>query len=227
MSTPQTPPLTFADHAQGLAKENAGFAGKSNDDLLQVVTAANNYVSLLAGYMAKTHQLSVMEVLKAGYALTALQKKMAHGEFGKLIKDKLSQISTATVYRYIRVAKTYPDPTKLSGELTVTDLYRKAGALPESKSARTKTKTGALDRQPTFADLPARVGAMRKFMTGFNNSKCIGTIPANERARLADEIGVLVKALEAIRWKLLPSPMQSPPKPLVKPPQPTPPSFAS
>ncbi len=95
----------------------------------EVRKAVNNAVSM-TNLARDAGRMAIKAAIDAGNLLVACKASLPHGSWGSWTKEHLSDISTETICRWMRLAKLSRE-TDLSGAETLSDAYQRCGILPE------------------------------------------------------------------------------------------------
>jgi hypothetical protein len=109
-----TPAYNVTANLQLLADCKKQMRSMSKEELIDAAINSANRDGELNGIFLAPEQQRAVAVLHAGYALEILQERFKDGRcWVEFILRCLPHLSRATVYRYLSLAKRYPDPRVL------------------------------------------------------------------------------------------------------------------
>lgn len=200
-STPQTA-WNFHAELEALAQVKMRFEKTAKDELIKNVLSAETKVVQLETARFENEQRSLIQVLKTGYALEALKLKIDPSRAWVAFTEKhLSTISKASIYRYLKLASTYPDPADVPAGLTITAAYRLIDE-HKAKENRKRSKSIVPAEGPAEIDLPNRLSALTEFVSAMSETDFVASLTPEQREPLATQIEALVKILAIVQEQL-------------------------
>jgi hypothetical protein len=219
MSTPA--PYDYSSELEILASFHQEAQKMSEDELLTATLDNLGSLATMQSYFCQAVQRSAVLVLKIGYALLQLKKKYKQeGSWVKFFETNLPALPKSTIYRYLKLAEAFPDPTQLPQNLRITDAYRLAGIVPEKApatpalaerrdSSNEDDKTSSMFTVMGFQE---HVGAFKEMAAMLKNAESLKKLSGQDRQTLLDELTKLSLILREIRISLAPPlPQSSPP----------------
>jgi hypothetical protein len=218
MSTPAL--YNYSSELENLASFNQEAQKMSEDELLKATLDNLGSLATMQNYFCQAVQRSAILVLKIGYALLQLKKKYKReGAWVKFFETHLPNLKKSTIYRYMKLAEAFPDPTRLPQALSITDAYRLAGiepAKPPAKPALTSGKNSANeDGKTSFVfnvmGFQEHVGAFKEMAAMLKNVESSKKLSGQDRQTLLEELQKLSLILREMRICLIPPLPQSRP----------------
>jgi len=149
--------LDYVEMLNALKNEKVLIAGWSQETLLKTATEHHNMLCHVAKALLSSSRNSLISALRVGYILQVLQRKQKdEGSWVNFMRTNLPAMSKSTIYRYLRVAERFHDPTKIPKGLGIMEAFRAAGAVPE-RNVTAAGETLKNSEDATSAGKPFRV----------------------------------------------------------------------
>lgn len=194
----------FRAELERLAGEKVKYCEMPEADLLAEASKQNSNVALLENYIQTSRARRWIAALDAGYLLSVLKEKHAsERNWTAFIKNKLSGISQATIYRYLKLAKQYPDPKKVPKNLSLQEFYVESGLVGSGHEKKKKKETSAASSHASPPeDLAERFSSITKLVHAFDDAGAVQEIPEPQRPRVVERLDELIELLSQLRDKL-------------------------
>lgn len=187
----------FAEELGDLTAKQKTFLQMDENELLKELTEANKHLSEWAEYFRKQDRYLFICALKAGYALQMLKEKHSKDrDWVAFAEKRLSDMSQSTIYRYLRLAKQYPDPSKVPTDLGIMQAYRKSGILPKIAAKRKRELRQPRQRQETISHSGNPSACFTILITKIDELiECVRET-SDKRSDLAAEVAAMIRQLQ-------------------------------
>ena len=204
METTKDPNEKFTDWLTDLKSKQATLPQMDEKALIDEVMKAEKEWALHADYVRASGRYPLISALTAGYALQTLkQQHKDERNWVAFLKGKLPQLSTATVYRYLKLAARYPDPKAVPVAMSISDAYRLAGVLPEGGSKSLKKSSADQKAKSSGRKPAALIKSMNSLATNLSESLAARPVEPRNCKALADGIHEIILQLGQVKAGLI------------------------
>ena len=194
----------FAVQLQKLAVEKPALSTCADADLVEKVNAVIKDLERWKPYLKQATETTFFCALKAGYALEILRQKIApERKWVDFVKTNLPGLSLPTVYRYLDLARRYPDPKSVPSGMGIMKALALEVASPWVKKQRPSKDS---EGKPCDAvHLRKQIASIKQSMQRFSEGDSLLNVVPKERGLLAAELNDLIVVLEKVRSALKPT----------------------